>query len=53
MKDKLKEEMSALVDGELGSRSTRETIDVLLQSDALQLHWSRCHVVRDVVRHKG
>lgn len=52
MKDKLKEEMSALVDGELGSRSTRETIDVLLQSDELQLHWSRCHVVRDVLRHK-
>lgn len=52
MNDKLKEEMSALVDGELESRSTRETIDVLLQSDELQLHWSRCHVVRDVLRHK-
>jgi negative regulator of sigma E activity len=52
MNDKLKEEMSALVDGELELRSTRETIDVLLQSDELQLHWSRCHVVRDVLRHK-
>ena len=52
MNDKLKEEMSALVDGELELRSTREAIDVLLQSDELQLHWSRCHVLRDVLRHK-
>ncbi len=44
--------MSALVDGELAVRSTREAVDVLLASNELQVHWSRYHVVRDVLRHK-
>jgi negative regulator of sigma E activity len=52
MSDKLKENMSALVDGELGERSACETIDVLLASNELQVHWCRYHVVRDVLRHK-
>ena len=52
MSEKIKEHMSALVDGELELRSAAETIDVLLQSEDLQLHWSRYHVVRDVLRHK-
>jgi hypothetical protein len=52
MSDKLKENMSALVDGELGVRSASETIDVLLASNELQVHWFRYHVVRDVLRHK-
>ena len=53
MSDNLKENMSALRDGELTTRSASETIDVLLESDELQLHWSRYHVVRDVLRHKA
>ena len=48
----MKERMSALVDGELEVRAACETIDVLLENDELQLHWSRYHVVRDVLRHK-
>jgi sigma-E factor negative regulatory protein RseA len=48
----MKEHVSALVDGELESDSASETIDVLLESDEMQLHWSRYHVVRDVLRHK-
>ncbi len=52
MSDKLTENMSALVDGELGARAASETIDVLLASNELQAHWSRCHLVRDVLRHK-
>ncbi len=53
MNDKLKEEMSALVDGELETQSASETIDVLLASDTLKVHWSRYHMVRDVLRHKA
>jgi sigma-E factor negative regulatory protein RseA len=52
MSDTLKEHMSALLDGELGPRPASETIDVLLKDDALLVHWSRYHVVRDVLRHK-
>ncbi len=52
MSDKLKENLSALVDGELGARSASETVDSLLASNALRVHWSRYHVVRDVLRHK-
>ena len=52
MSDKLTEKLSALVDGELGARSAAEVIDVLLESNELQVHWSRYHVVRDVLRHK-
>ncbi len=52
MSDKLTEKLSALVDGELGTRSAAETIDVLLKSNELQVHWSRYHVVRGVLRHK-
>ncbi|MCK5362469.1 MAG: sigma-E factor negative regulatory protein [Gammaproteobacteria bacterium] len=52
MSDKLKENISALMDGELGTRSTGQTIDVLLESDELRVHWTRYHVVRDVLRHK-
>ena len=52
MSDKLKENISALMDGELGTRSAGQTIDVLLESDELRVHWTRYHVVRDVLRHK-
>jgi len=52
MSDKLTENMSALVDGELGARAASETIDVLLASNELQAHWSRCHLVRDVLLRK-
>jgi sigma-E factor negative regulatory protein RseA len=52
MSEKIKERMSALVDGELEVQSAAETINVLLESDELQLRWSRYHVVRDVLRHK-
>lgn len=52
MNDKLKEDMSALVDGELEIESASETIDVLIESDTLKTHWSRYHLVRDVLRHK-
>lgn len=52
MSEKLKENMSALVDGELESPSASETIDRLLTSDTLKSHWSRYHLVRDVLRHK-
>ena len=40
------------MDGELEGRSAVETVDVLLESDELQVHWARYHVVRDVWRHK-
>ena len=52
MSDKLQEDISALVDGELTTRSASETIDVLLESDELRAHWTRYLVVRDVLRHK-
>jgi len=52
MNDKLKENMSALVDGELTLESASETIDVMIENDALMSHWSRYHMVRDVLRHK-
>ena len=52
MNDKLKEDMSALMDGELEFHSTSETIDVLIESDTLKGRWSRYHMVRDVLRHK-
>ena len=52
MSDTLKEHMSALLDGELEPRAASETIDVLLKDDGLLVHWSRYHVVRDVLRHK-
>lgn len=53
MSEKSRENMSALVDGELEMRSASETIDLLLESDELKLHWARYHVVRDVLRHKA
>jgi sigma-E factor negative regulatory protein RseA len=52
MSDKLKEDISALMDGELATRSASRTIDILLASDELRVHWTRYHVVRDVLRHK-
>ena len=52
MSDTLKEHMSALLDGELEPRSASETIDILLKDDEMLVHWSRYHVVRDVLRHK-
>ena len=53
MSDKLKENISALMDGELATRSASQTIDILLESDEWRAHWSRYHVVRDVLRHKA
>lgn len=53
MSDKLKENMSALVDGELELRSASETIDLVLENEALRVHWSRYHMVRDVLRAKA
>jgi sigma-E factor negative regulatory protein RseA len=53
MSEEIKEQMSALVDGELEVRSASRVIDVLLESDEMQAYWSRCHVVRDVLRHKA
>lgn len=53
MSEEHKEKMSALMDGELTERSAGETVDVLLGNDELRLHWSRYHVVRDVLRHKA
>ena len=53
MSEKFKENMSALVDGELELRSASKTIDILLESEELKLRWSRYHVVRDVLRHKA
>jgi len=53
MSEEFKETLSALVDGELELESARETIDVLIESNALRAHWSRYHVVRDVMRHKA
>ena len=52
MSDKLKEDLSALMDGELAGASAAETLDVLIESDELKVHWARYHVVRDVLRHK-
>ena len=52
MSNKPKENLSALMDGELETRSASKTIDVLLESNELQVHWSRYHVLRDVLRHK-
>jgi sigma-E factor negative regulatory protein RseA len=53
MSDKFKENTSALVDGELDRRSAAETIDALLDDDTLRAHWSRYHLVRDVLRRKA
>jgi sigma-E factor negative regulatory protein RseA len=47
-----KEHMSALMDGELPRPSAIETVDVLIESEELRVHWARYHVVRDVLRHK-
>jgi sigma-E factor negative regulatory protein RseA len=52
MNDELKERVSALVDGELEMRSTVKIVDVLVESSELQRHWSRYHLVRDVLRSK-
>jgi len=52
MSDTRKEDMSALMDGELAGPSAIETVDVLIESDELRVHWARYHVVRDVLRHK-
>lgn len=52
MSDTLKERTSALLDGELEPRAASETIDILLKDDGLLVHWSRYHVVRDVLRYK-
>lgn len=52
MSERLKEDMSALMDGELARPSAIETVDVLLESDELKGHWARYHMVRDVLRHK-
>ena len=52
MSEKAREEISALVDGELAEASLSETVDVLLESDELKTRWARYHVVRDVLRHK-
>ncbi|NIM26734.1 MAG: hypothetical protein GTO67_04355 [Gammaproteobacteria bacterium] len=52
MSDKSKENLSALMDGELQPQSARETIDGLLDNQALRVSWSRYHLVRDVLRHK-
>jgi len=40
------------MDGELAGPSAVETVDVLIESDELRMHWARYHVVRDVLRHK-
>ena len=53
MSDKTKEDMSAFMDGELARGSAVETVDVLLESEELRVHWARYHVVRDVLRHKA
>lgn len=53
MSEEFKEHMSALVDGELETRSASEVIDVLLENDELKAHWTRYHVLRDVLRHKA
>lgn len=53
MSDKLKENISALMDGELATRSASQTIDILLENDEMRVHWIRYHVVRDVLRHKA
>jgi sigma-E factor negative regulatory protein RseA len=53
MSEVLKENMSALVDGELAHRSASETIDLLLENEVLRVRWSRYHLVRDVLRHKA
>lgn len=52
MSDTHKENMSALMDGELAGPSAVETVDVLIENDELRVHWARYHVVRDVLRHK-
>ena len=52
MSDTLKERMSALLDGEPEQDSLSETIDVVLKDEELVVHWSRYHLVRDVLRHK-
>lgn len=52
MSDTLKERISALLDGELAPGSVSETIDVVLKDEELVIHWSRYHLVRDVLRHK-
>ena len=41
------------MDGELAKRSASQTIDILLENDKMRVHWTRYHVVRDVLRHKA
>lgn len=53
MNETLKERVSALVDGELETQSTSDTVDLVIENRELQLHWSRYHLVRDVLRHKA
>lgn len=50
MSDKLHEDLSALMDGELTDRSASRTVDALLDSDELKVRWTRYHAVRDVLR---
>lgn len=52
MSDKFKEDLSALMDGELPRASASETVEMVLGHDELRMRWARYHVVRDVLRHK-
>lgn len=50
MSEKLHQDLSALMDGELTDRPASRTVDALLASDELKVRWTRYHVVRDVLR---
>ena len=44
------EKLSALMDGELSSGVAHLIIDEMKQNDALKAHWSRYHIMGDVMR---
>ncbi len=50
MSEKIYEQVSALLDDELPSKETSETLSQLRERDDLQQQWNRFHLIGDVMR---
>ena len=49
MTDKVKEALSAIIDGEAGPLETRRLLDEIAQDDRLREKWDRLHLARSVI----
>ncbi len=50
MTENIREQISALLDGELPQHEMRQAVDRLSEQEPLQERWDRYHLIRDVIR---